>query len=498
MVIQRPNPYTLSVTLVQMTPIFHFQAEEEGATLRATEVKPKLDRFLIRAAFNGDYLQYKGFVVASQKDEETSNIKADDEKSYSLDYRLSISVEPSSSVDVVDFYVEQKRTDGDKSDKPKMAFVGSLWDSKTPQKGTMLKPGANIKLNFFSRHKDLIGVIRNWIDAFFAGENFGRRQSKGFGSFITERCSKEHKCYEQALQQYVRVTGLLGKARDELKVACINPSFRRFQVDIDGDECPWDELQITSPTDVLDAIRDVHRVMKSGLSRPKIKHGYIPSYLLKNYTKQGDLSKFTNEKHAMKAKILLKIPDLKLPDRTQCNGLPEENRRFYRALLGLSPFYEFRFLRHPQREHESDPKKRMLTARINISDAKPLESPVRVARFRSPITYKPVLIDKVWYCYLIPTPIPPEMFNRMFTFALCRPLRPKYTDVASLKNIEWPKPHQTQTPTEQEFDLLDFLDQFTCEEEERSFRNELVDNKCYITKCTFSHITVKKEEITDV
>ena len=39
--------YKLSFTLKQHTPIIHFQHEQEGATLRATEVKPKLDRFII-------------------------------------------------------------------------------------------------------------------------------------------------------------------------------------------------------------------------------------------------------------------------------------------------------------------------------------------------------------------------------------------------------------------------------------------------------------------
>ena len=34
---------TLKVTLKQHTPLIHFQHEQYGATLRASEVKPKLD-----------------------------------------------------------------------------------------------------------------------------------------------------------------------------------------------------------------------------------------------------------------------------------------------------------------------------------------------------------------------------------------------------------------------------------------------------------------------
>ena len=39
--------YKIEFTLKQHTPIIHFQHDQDGATLRATEVKPKLDRFII-------------------------------------------------------------------------------------------------------------------------------------------------------------------------------------------------------------------------------------------------------------------------------------------------------------------------------------------------------------------------------------------------------------------------------------------------------------------
>ena len=40
-------PYSLEFKLKQHTPLIHFQADDPDATLRATEVKPKLDAFLI-------------------------------------------------------------------------------------------------------------------------------------------------------------------------------------------------------------------------------------------------------------------------------------------------------------------------------------------------------------------------------------------------------------------------------------------------------------------
>ena len=39
--------YKLEFELEQHTPIIHFQARDAGATLRASEVKPKLDKFIL-------------------------------------------------------------------------------------------------------------------------------------------------------------------------------------------------------------------------------------------------------------------------------------------------------------------------------------------------------------------------------------------------------------------------------------------------------------------
>ncbi len=41
------NPFQITFTLKQHTPLIHFQHDQQGATLRATELKPKLDRFII-------------------------------------------------------------------------------------------------------------------------------------------------------------------------------------------------------------------------------------------------------------------------------------------------------------------------------------------------------------------------------------------------------------------------------------------------------------------
>ena len=46
--------YKLEVKLKQHTPLIHFQHDQEGATLRASEVKPKLDRFILTRLGGGE------------------------------------------------------------------------------------------------------------------------------------------------------------------------------------------------------------------------------------------------------------------------------------------------------------------------------------------------------------------------------------------------------------------------------------------------------------
>src|ERR1035437_9359344 len=66
--------YKLEFTLKQHTPIIHFQHDQDGATLRASEVKPKLDKYIIK--------KYGGEVHSDWYNGKVEN--------HSLDYKLRI------------------------------------------------------------------------------------------------------------------------------------------------------------------------------------------------------------------------------------------------------------------------------------------------------------------------------------------------------------------------------------------------------------------------
>lgn len=70
----------LVVKLKQHTPLIHFQHSQEGATLRASEVKPKLDKYIIKKVFDDDWDKCKEYLIGYKKSKkEDDKEKKEDE-----------------------------------------------------------------------------------------------------------------------------------------------------------------------------------------------------------------------------------------------------------------------------------------------------------------------------------------------------------------------------------------------------------------------------------
>ena len=133
-------------TLKQHTPIIHFQSEQSGATLRATELKPKFDRFLLG--------QVKDIPFKKN---------ANGHKS--LDYKVKIEANLSNAESI--------------NDRDPL-FFGNMGDGKDKKFKIYTR---NFKIEFFTFNSKVLDAIVNNFEAFLANTNFGTRQSKGFGSF---------------------------------------------------------------------------------------------------------------------------------------------------------------------------------------------------------------------------------------------------------------------------------------------------------------------------
>lgn len=151
------SKFKVEFTLKQHTPIIHFQSEQKGATLRATELKPKFDRFLKEFIFNGEIP--KEFLICGQEN--------------ALDYKVKIFPEMSKSETI-----EQTNPKNGKS-IPDPLFFGNMGDGKKKK----FVNNESINIIFSTFNTELLACIQKNFEAFIAMTNFGTRQSKGYGSF---------------------------------------------------------------------------------------------------------------------------------------------------------------------------------------------------------------------------------------------------------------------------------------------------------------------------
>jgi len=165
----------LTIKLRQHTPLIHFQHDQVGATLRATEVKPKLDKFILTQLGNGNY--DKGIERAKGKRWFIGNTNA-------LDYKLRFtsSEKPDiSEINNIRLYFGNLAKGDNNSEYKKFSFLKNFF-----------------QMEIFTLQNSLMNEIRGNVDlsVFFAQNNFGSRQSKGFGSFYLDKSSEGYKSIE--------------------------------------------------------------------------------------------------------------------------------------------------------------------------------------------------------------------------------------------------------------------------------------------------------------
>ena len=300
-----------AVDLKQHSPIIHFQPVK-GATLRATELKPKLDRLLESRLPDGYKRPFR--------------------------YRLWVQAQGTATT----------------SKKPHRLFFGNMNKPESKKKKELIH-NEGVTLHFNTYFDDqLARHIQQVLPRCLAMENFGARQSKGFGSF-----------YLQDGQPPIE---------DELRVS------RR----------PVFYFDIGTGTNVHDAIEIISKVMKSGINetfgRSSPTKLYVKSLLWRYFQTNGGPVNW--EKRYIKNLLL-------------GAGVTVSQPKYLRALLGLARTFEFR----------PNPKIGVLSARMdpdyNDTGSLALSENFKVTvkhpnveRFRTPVTFKPV--DRRVYLILDP------------------------------------------------------------------------------------------------
>ena len=274
-------------TLKAQTPLIHFQSDMQGATLRATEVKPKLDRYIINC--------YKSENNGRNVPEEWCLKKAEnsDDKNVALNYKMSIQ-RIGTDISLIPL---GRNTDYD-------IFYGNTGVSDESKEKQGIK--ADCKLTIICFNKNLFDYIKSKITDFFFVTNFGTMQSKGFGSFIVGSPKFNHQGICQLLKEKYSAT-----------------------------HCYY--FTVKNNCDIFKAIKCIYSLMKSGVNYGSYRHSILFDYM-HDSEKMGSLNLINNEKAWLKQqKIAPNIGTHRLNcDRT------DSNSKYVRALFGISDSMSFK------------------------------------------------------------------------------------------------------------------------------------------------------------
>lgn len=407
---------TLKVTLKQHTPLIHFQHDQYGATLRASEVKPKLDRFIIEKLGGGIYDNVKAQVKNTYP-----QLFIPKEGVFALNYKLKISSDIVKEYLIASYLSEKDKTTlrnldinyldntpyfAQEKQNKEIVYTRNIefWNN-IGSKGVMLE---NIILRV-SSNNNIIEIIARHIQSFFLYENFGNRQNKGFG------------CFE--------VTGIFSDSSEKSQKLQNNEYLLRQNFFF----CYKKDLHSNDLNTIFSTINNDYKLLKSGRNRPYAK-SKLMLYFLKDINEYGYRMRW--EKAFFKDNIddVYQKDDhdnYYLQSNRNVNTQYAENDRFYyiRALLGVANQYEF-LLQNPP-----EPNKKLVIS-VNGDDS-------GVERFKSPIIFK-VMNGCI---YLAGNQIDSNILNKRFKY---------YVTIQS--DPSWKNdPIEDSLRTPSSFDLKDFL-----------------------------------------
>lgn len=363
-----PNNIKWVCQLQQHTPLLHFQYHHDGACLRATEVKPRVDQYIIEkltgltgeAAANRFKETHPGWLVGHGKAEHVAldykmQIKAipDEHGKYTTkEYLVASSVAKRTrvqlegqGVDLLTFapyFADNERIKNMKLDEARRGVVYH-----------------NIQLSVICLNQNLLNELRESLPYVFAHHNFGLRGSKGFGCFTVAATGKTE--FESMILQHAEY-------RQGVFVYNVPTNPRRRL------------------TDIFRKIDQEYKILKSGMQK-------VSSQMEEYFAEKG----IEWEKPTLKKELVNNRNPRGLSDYAQ-----DQKIKYIRALLGVAELYEF-------------PKQRA-KIKIECLDKDEEGKSAIIERFRSPITFK-VFDNSI---YLLPGKIDEAIYGKRFQFSTSR------------------------------------------------------------------------------
>lgn len=363
------NDWQKEYKLVQHTPLIHFQHSEPHACLRATEVKPKLDRFLIEQ-LEKDYRfgdgRWKKWFVGDGSQQSFDYMMRITPNSERVDRTQSIE----NGIERAIARAEHRPPNANLHEIHKnyfgnMASGNNIQDTirETFKESLFYKDGLTLTIRCFI--PELLTFIDEHIRGFFMMHNFGTRQRKGFGSFTVDISTKPNE----------------PKGFDLVGKYCPNAYYCKLDGNVNADA-------------LLDAVWVISAFLRSGFNRGE--GNYVRGFVFRYF--QREKNPLANDKAFVKQQVLHNVYN----EATRGEHLhPYGNNVRYRYVRGLLGTNEnSRFCRAPRGETRED----RTVHNIYIHSAEGIE------RFPSPLLFKP--IGK--FVFILPQKMPDEIFGSEF------------------------------------------------------------------------------------
>lgn len=344
------NPHAATFVLRQHTPIIHFQRDQPAATIRPTEFRSKLDRFLI----------YKLCDNAGTAEERLAAVQASDYRHWlqhaaepkhpAFNWQVDIRIV---SGDAHKEPIERRDNRGREQGFP--GFFANMGDNQHERKVFRFHRLVMVQLQ--SRHADLIEKITELMPEFLLWTNFGTRQSKGFGSYYLHLKDPN---YQEPILNY------------------------SFELEVAGDN------DLTKQKNLFNALNLFYKSLRSGINESYSGKGMYFKSLMWRYAKDEQWDKKTIKQHFFENE-----EDIQKNNHRPDSGAPKWKKRqfdedsplfwengvddshLWRDLLGLST----------QQEWKSYNDTLTKTHR-------PADGESEITRFASPLHFKPIRIGR--------------------------------------------------------------------------------------------------------
>jgi len=339
--------HTLEISLRQDTFLIHFQGDQECAMPRPTEIKPKLDKFLISKI--NDH-PFSAFWINT--------------KNNSLKYALKIPPRLPSYSKMIPY---KPTKDGNYSPQ----FPNIFGNIRTQAEGKYFLFFDKLSLTFKSDFKDLLDFIEAHIAEFFSLNNLGYRKSKGFGSFS--------------------VVGSPSGNR-------INLPATKFQYEFEHEP---NETLFKNQKNLFRSIELLSKSLKSGINTTKLTNGFYFKSMMFHYASRPELNEQWDKKsirehfyrnHEKYTNIKKERTDLQ---GTVAYNARNKNKLLFRDLLGLTTEQEWMGYGNPKRDKNKEiikDKNGQIAYQTDVIRKYSIDASIE--RFQAPLVFKPICTSK--------------------------------------------------------------------------------------------------------